>query len=134
MLYPFQKDKADEWHDANFQIFPISPDEVQNAQLKLWRKLEEENFKDEAKEVDYQRLKWTLDNVFDKHPRNHKADNKWKDSVATFLLHKFLKMGYLSVLQSFKPRIFRDSVRIYQSCSFSDWLRCVKRFIEIKHD
>lgn len=38
------------------------------------------------------------------------ASSLAKDSIATYILHKFASMGYLTAVQKFQPMFFVDSV------------------------
>ena len=56
-------------------------------------------------------MKWLLNNVFGKLPRNHKYDIKngmsWKSIISGYIWHKFGVLGYLTCHQSFKARQFQ---------------------------
>ena len=56
-------------------------------------------------------MKWMLNNVFGKTPRNHKYDIKnglhWKSTMSGYIWYNFGSLGYLTCHQVFKPRQFR---------------------------
>jgi hypothetical protein len=55
-------------------------------------------------------MKWMLNNVFGKIPRNHKYDIKrgldWKSTMSGYIWYNFGSHGYLTCHQMFKARQF----------------------------
>ena len=97
-------------------IYPVDFSEIQSAQVKLFVATEAKDVQSDPEdplEINYERMKWMLRNVFTQYPRNHEVDKDWKEAIVAYLFQKFGSLGYLTILQSFKPRQFKETVETF---------------------